>query len=355
MDVESNASSSSAAAKPSTSASPSPPYTTVEDFSRRVSVETTERRLLELELMHHFTSSTVHSGFLSAHDEDILQMWWKKTPVLAFKHPFLLNVIISIAALHITKITPQRTDMADVHRIYFNAAVSQLRHAVQDINTENAEAVCISNILIALPSFILLQNPDSRSYCPPFELFSILASNISLFAAAWPLLSESSPIMAFATAEPDMRIFVKEVRQDKHRQPFLKLLSWRAAGEEVDEESQDAYDFALCFVGCILINIENKVHPSLLRRMVYSFPTWVPNIFVTRLKEWKPRALTILAYYFALSKAMDNVWYAAPHSPLILYLDNWQDSQFILILIPNETFQMKRRILRIVKIVPYPS
>lgn len=282
--------------------------------------------------MHHFTSSTVHSGFLSAHDEDILQMWWKKTPVLAFKHPFLLNVIISISALHITKITPQQTEMADIHRIYFNAAVSQLRQAVRDINPENAEAICISNILIALPSFILLQNSENRSYSPPFQLFSILASNIPLFRAAWPMLSESSPIMAFATAEPDMRVFVEEVRQDKHRQPFLKLILWRAAGEEVDEESEDAYDFALCYVGCILINIENKVHPSLLRRMLYSFPTWVPHIFVTRLKEWKPRALAILAHFFALSKSMDNVWCVKLFVPFCFFI--WtepQDSPSILI------------------------
>jgi hypothetical protein len=206
--------------------------------------------------------------------------------------------------------------MADIHRIYFNAAVSQLRRAVQDINPENAEAICISNILIALPSFILLQNPENRSYSPPLQLFSILASNVSLFSAAWPMLSETSPIMAFATAKPDMRVFSQDVRQDKHRQPFLKLMTWRAAGEEVDEESQDAYDFAICYVGCILISIENKAHPSLLRRMLYSFPTWVPKTFVTRLKEWNPRALTILAHFFALSKAMDNVWLVTPHSSL---------------------------------------
>lgn len=237
-------------------------------------------------------------------------MWWKVAPALSFKHPFLLNIIISIAALHITKIDPElNAEMADTHRIYFNAATSGLRQAVRDLSAENAEAICISNILIALPSFILLQKSDVGCYSPPLQLFSLLAQTIPLFTAAWPLLPQSSKVYAFSEAKPNIMDFKEETSKEIYRRPFASLLSWRAAGEVVDKESQEAYEFALGYVGCILANIEDKVEASVLRRMLQSFPSVVPWIFVERLKERNLRALTILAYYFSLAKAMDNVWW----------------------------------------------
>jgi hypothetical protein len=293
----------------SAAASPGPPYSSVGDFSSQVEVESTERRLLELQLLHHFTSSTVQSGFPSCHDEVIFEMWWEEAPALGLKFPFLLNIILSIAALHITKIHPEQTEMADTHRIYFNAAVAQLRHAVRELSTENAEAVCIANILIELPSFILLQKSDVQTYSPPLQLFSLFATNIPLFTSAWHLLSEKSKVRKMTTARPHLMEFLEECRKEVYREPFSAFLSWRASGEVVDQESQEAYEFALGFVGCILAKIEAQLGPSQLRRLLYSFPTLVLFVFVERLKERNPRALTILAYYFSLAKAMDNVWW----------------------------------------------
>ena len=279
------------------------------DFNSQIEIETTKRRLLELQLLHHFTSCTVHNGFLGSHDEIILEMWWKEAPALGLKFPFLLNVIISIAALHITKIHPEQTEMADTHRIYFNAAVTQLRHAVQELSVENAEAVCIANVLIALPSFILLQKSDVQTYSPPLQLFSLLATNISLFKSAWDLLSENSKVRTFTTSRPHIMEFLAETQKEVYREPFSAFLSWRASGEVVDAESQKAYEFALGFVGCILANIEANLEPSQLRRLLYSFPSLIPGLFVERLKERNSRALTVLAHYFSLAKAMDNVWW----------------------------------------------
>ncbi|TVY28568.1 Sterol uptake control protein [Lachnellula hyalina] len=292
------------------SSSPTPPYSSVGgDFSSWIEGESTERRLLELRLLHHFTSCTVQSGFPGCHDEVIFEMWWRDAPALALKHTFLLNIIISIAALHITKIHPEQAEMADTHRVYFNAAVAGLRCAVRDINPGNAEAVCISNVLIALPSFILLQKSDLQTYSPPLQLFSLLATNIPLFKSAWHFLPLGSKVYTFTTAKPHIMEFLVDTRKDIYREPFQAFLAWRAVGEVVDQESQEAYEFAMGFVGCILANIEKQLEASPLRRLLYSFPTLVPAVFVERLKERNPRALTVLAYYFCLAKAMDNVWW----------------------------------------------
>lgn len=290
--------------------SPTPPYDIPQDFEMMVSVESTERRLLEMRLMHQFTAFTTRKDWLSLHDQNVSDMWQNYAPALAFEHQFLLNAIISIAALHLTKIQPERKDMADTHRTYFNAAISQHRHAVRDMNPDSAEAVLISTVLIALPAFTLLQNTEAISYSPPLQLFYILAGNVPIFQQGLPLVATSSKVMCILTAKPNIAEFLSEASHNVYLEPFTELTTWRATNEILDSESQNAYRFALGFIGCVLSHIESgPTDASQIRRLIYAFPTVVRPVFVERLSEGTPRALVILAYFFCLAKAVDNVWW----------------------------------------------
>jgi hypothetical protein len=260
--------------------------------------------------MHQFTAFTTKKDWLSLHDQNVSDMWQNYVPTLAFEHQFLLNAIISIAALHLTKIQPERQDMADTHRTYFNAAISQHRRAVREISPYNAEAVLISAVLIALPAFILLQNTEVISYSPPLQLFYILAGNVPIFRQGLPLVSPSSKIMCILTAKPNIAEFLDEASHNIYLEPFTQLLTWKATDETVDTESQNAYEFALGFIGCVLSRIESgQTDTSQIRRLIYTFPTVVGPVFVERLSEGIPRAMVILAYFFSLAKAVDNVWW----------------------------------------------
>jgi hypothetical protein len=260
--------------------------------------------------MHQFTSFTTRKDWLSLHDQDVSDMWQEYAPTLAFEHHFLLNAIISVAALHLAKIQPERQDMADTHRTYFNAAISQHRRAVREISTYNAEAVLISTVLIALPAFILLQSTELISYSPPLQLFYILAGNVPIFQQGLPLVSQSSKVMCILTAKPNIADFISEASLNIYLEPFTQLTTWRATDETVDSKSQNAYEFALGFIGCVLSRIESgQTDASQIRRLIYAFPSVVGPVFVERLSEGIPRALVILAYFFCLAKAVDNVWW----------------------------------------------
>jgi hypothetical protein len=275
-----------------------------------VSIESTERRLLEMRLLFHFITFTAKHDFLSSKDETVLKMWQYTAPSLAFEHPFLLNAIISIAALHTAKTSPERRDMAEAHRTYFNTAISQHRDAVRDLSAANAEAVCLSTVLISLPAFILLQNTEVGSYSPPLQLFRLQAGTVNLFQTAFPLVPCTSEVNAIMTAAPIIEAFKNESKRDIYRVPFTNLVSWRAADEMVSAESQEAFSVALGFIGYILTAIESGQHDVFhIRRLLYSVPTIIPPIFVKRLQDKDPRALTILSYYFSLFKAADGIWW----------------------------------------------
>ncbi|KAF7959444.1 hypothetical protein EAE96_001061 [Botrytis aclada] len=288
-----------------------PPYDL--DHSRELDItvarETKERRLLELRLLHHFCSETAQKEFLSIHDEGVREVWTKYAPTLAFDHPVLLNIMISVAALHLTKINPANEDMADVHRTYFNAAVREHRQAIQNIKKENVEAICLSTILIGLPAFILLQDNNVGHYTVPTQVFTLLSGNAVLFSQTIPILDPNSQLEALISAKPNMKTLIADVRGEIYHQPFSELINWRAPGEIIDEESQAAFTFALNYCGRILLGIEGGEDLYELRRVIYAFPTVAPKAFVRQLKDNSNRALVILAHFFALCKAADNVWW----------------------------------------------
>ncbi|KAF7925469.1 uncharacterized protein EAE97_010550 [Botrytis byssoidea] len=227
--------------RPTDTRSPSnPPYDLdpSKELDITVARESKERRLLEMRLLHHFCTETARKGFLSIHDEGVRDVWTKGAPTLAFDHPVLLNMIISIAALHLTKINPAAEDMADVHRMYFNAAVL------------------------------------------PTQVFALLRGNFVLFSQTMPMLDPNSQLEALISAKPDMKTLMEDVRSKIYHEPFSELLNRRAPGEIIDEESQAAFTFALNYCGCILFGIEGGEDLYELRRVIYAFSTVALKAFV---------------------------------------------------------------------------
>lgn len=260
--------------------------------------------------MHHFTSCTAWQEFLAFDDGGLSGIWQVHTPVLAFEHQFLLSAMISIAALHISKIGPYQQDMVVTHGMYHNAAKSQHRHAEKDLRAHNAEAVLLSTMLIALPAFISLQDTDVNSYSPPLHFFYMLAGNSPIFEQGPLLVSPSSEVRCILTAKSETAQFLTADILDIYLEQFSPLLNWRAPDELVDLEGETAYKAALRFIGRALSFIEGGItNSSYIRRIIYLFPTIITSVFIDRLRDKNPRALVILSYYFCLLKAVENVWW----------------------------------------------
>jgi hypothetical protein len=262
--------------------------------------------------MHHFVTSTVQSDFLSTHDRIMSEVWIRVAPALALEHPFLMSAILSISALHIAKTQPGFMDMSNIHRLYFNAALSQHRDAVNNLSPSNAEAACVSAVLISLPPIALLQDTEvqeSKTYSPPMHVFNLLAGNIPLFTSALPFVPPRSQVMAIVDANPKFSELQRQAKDEMFGRPFTALINWRAEDETLDFGSQVAYETVLRYIGFILSHIENRFDTIQLRQLWHAFPTFAPPPFVEGLRVRNPRALVILAYFFSLTTSMDNVWW----------------------------------------------
>jgi hypothetical protein len=248
----------------------------------------------------------VQDNFLSIHERNMFEIWLRVAPALALDHPFLMNAILSISALHIAKTHPGCADMSRTYRLYFNAALSQHREAVQNLNSFNAEAACISAILISLPPIALLQDPEFQeptTYTPPIHIFNLLAGNIPLFTSALPFIPPTSQIHTIINTTPTLLHQSASYPLHPH---FLILLHF---GLSPSPETQLAYTNVLQYTSFILSHTDAGLDPIQLRELWLAFPTFAPPLFVEGLRTCDPKALVILAYFFVLAKTMDDVWW----------------------------------------------
>ena len=272
--------------------------------------------LLELQLMHHYTYSTSQMDFMANHDPGIKDIYIRLAPILALKHECLMNALLASAALHMFKLDPERTEFADAHRRYFDAAVVDQRQAVTRINPDNADALCLAASFISLQA--LSVRPGARGYSPPSVWLDLAAGNATLFQSAWKWLVESNQILAIANAEPNLQQFNKKCWEEypdifpphlELESIFPTLLEFRDPTEDPDTGRTSVYRWAMGYIGLVLQRIESGDNPSKVRRLLLAFGAMVPPIFKTLVRERQSRALVILAYYFAIMKAVDDVWW----------------------------------------------
>jgi hypothetical protein len=311
---------------------PESPYTDLEDIEHALKPD--ERRLLELRLLHHYTT-VVTNSFTT---EPFRQMWSLDTVRLGFEHPFLLNAIFAITSLYIAcdagegsrvysydqgaesvanmidrpKFSLGNIDQEKVHRIYLNLAVRTQREAVSSINPHNADAVFLASVLLSYQSLKLLPNsPSPKIYSPPTQWLRMSNAISTVVQAARPLAREGSVVDMIRTMQmqPDFRDRAT-IFNPQNMKPFEALLDWSSYPEpDLDLESRSVYEQTLAYIGGVWQAILNKESPDILYRRLVLLGIFVPPQFATFLDQGRPRALVILAHHFAMARAAEEHWW----------------------------------------------
>jgi hypothetical protein len=311
---------------------PASPYTDLEDIEHAFTPN--ERRLLELRLLHHFTTVVINT--FSA--EPLRQVWYLDCVRLSFEHHFLLYAILAISALHIVcdasdgprtyldhegvksvataidmpPISLGNIDHAKAHRIYLNLAVQKQREAISTLSPNNADAVFLTSVLLSYQTLKLL--PDSSSanvYLPPTHWLRMSRAIFTVVQAARPLVQGGSVVEMVRTMnmEPDFRDLAA-IFNPQNLKPFEALLDWSKYPEpDLDLESKHTYEQTLAYIGGVWQAILNKEAPKVLFRRLVSLGILVPTQFTAFLDQGRPRALAILAHHFAMTKAADEHWW----------------------------------------------
>ncbi|RYP02422.1 hypothetical protein DL764_005801 [Monosporascus ibericus] len=278
-----------------------------------LSATSKQNRMMELRLLHHYTTITCKTLAIA---DDVSENIWRDTvPNLAFSGAsFLADALLAVSALHLRSSAPQDQDLVRASHAYMAATLSEYGASLgSGINESNAEALFLTASLIAFQStasriFTRDDSGDikdrSDGYVLPLSWFHSFQGVKAVVASSWQWLRHSRVVVPIIEAQPALNLNLSE-----HETTFFgDLLT--GLDEELaqnDDESpgylltRQAYQHAVA-----VLNWAHKI-PHTGAPLV--FLATVSRRFIELLAMRRPRALAILASYFALLKCLDGLWW----------------------------------------------
>lgn len=275
--------------------------------------ESRERRLLELRLLHQFTKKTA-VDLVATRSVKGEQLWAVGCPRLAFEHDAVLYALFAFTALHIAKADPiwPYSEAMDAHHKYLDLALSAHSDDVSHLKKENADAACMASGLLRICGYAYLSERPLEPYTLPLKWLRMTCGSSTLFTATWDWIQndEASLARALLDREPKLSPFNETLFLDSNRQGFEYLVEKRDATEPWSADIEHAYNIAVSYIGSILVPIKGgKEGGGDICRRAIAFPMLVHPRFIKLVEEQQPRALVILAHYFAVLARLRVVWW----------------------------------------------
>lgn len=294
------------------------------------------RRMLEARLMHQYVTDT---GSSIAIDEVSRDVFARLTPQLAFRSDALLYSMYTIAALHLGKLHDETGPTAvpvvepGVAGKYFSMALREHRREISQLTRDTVDQVCLTSCLMRNYASIQLQDRSRQPYTPPWEWLIVTKSSTTVFAEAWRLVGIEPKSIAFQLIKGTRHIHEpargissqnngsgsgndksRDSNNGRGRRCFEHLLDRSLSDgdstpEPWDAEIQAGYENALDYIGNILGAIELDGPSGNVCRMLVMFPMLAEIRYIDLVRAASPRALVILAHYFALLAEYHEFWW----------------------------------------------
>lgn len=265
----------------------------------------------DMQLMHHYATVTC----MTLSDDPSKQLVWQRAvPQQAQTHPWLMNNILSLAALHLAYLQPEAqeeyTFLAAQHQ---TKCLQGAQSRKPGVTMENCSAVIICSGLLLLHELAVL-HPSYFTHVRSNCLLDEFLDKVVLMRRILVLWKFAMPLFKHGR----LRQLVQRTRRSS---PSPLLLEARAALDELhvlntqwttDLEARDAYAAALDGLwGCYEEALDTP--PDWMRTI--SWPFLVSDVYMTLLtgdrRQRRPLAMVIVAHYVALLSFPANRWWTA--------------------------------------------
>lgn len=266
---------------------------------------------MELRLLHNYTTLTAKT--LAAVNTPLAEAAWQiSVPGLAFSHPCLMDAILAVSALHLRTLQPSDSSLIRVFHGYMASSLSQYTQCLAaGVTASNAEALFVTSALIAFQTSAtrrFMNEPHSADdfghepYTLPVQWFHAFQGVKTVVLASWKWLRDSARVRPIIQAQPALALDLHPT----HAAFFSRLLDGLdedlATLEPRDrEETRRAYEHAVAYL--------NWAHAKPDRSRIVGFPATVSRRFIALLDGRDPRALLILANFFAMTRAVEDAWW----------------------------------------------
>ncbi|OTA60755.1 C6 finger domain-containing protein [Hypoxylon sp. EC38] len=274
--------------------------------------ESRSRRLIETKLMHQYL---VETGITIAAEERTEELFARQIPGLSFQSDGLLYSMYAVAALHLAKLGKDEEIEGGAENAasrYFSMAVREHNREISQVSKETADFVCLTSCLMRSISLSQLQNRSRQPYVAPWQWLALAQTSTSTFAAAYERAGPDPKSLAVKLIKETARFHDRGKLPKGNFQRLQHLMDppkEPGVTERWDAEIQDAYGRTLGYICKALEMIDEEGWSGPVFRMVLMFPMFSEHRYVELVRQGSPRALVILAHYFALLVKYHDVWW----------------------------------------------
>lgn len=253
--------------------------------------------------MHHYTAKTA----LTLTDAEVGQRAWQvDIPTISYDAQYLMDAMLAVSALHLRAQHPNDKSLVQASHAYMASALAQYSSLLSaGLSELNAEALFATAALIAFQAsasrcFEDFQGDDG--YTLPLAWFHSFQGVKTIVMAGWQWLRKSDRIFAIINGQPALSLDPDPER----RSFFAPLLDGLDEGPQsssgpLDAETRQAYEHSVGFL--------NWAYKKPSRNRILGFAATVSRRFVDMIGQHDPRTLLILSCFFALLRAVDDVWW----------------------------------------------
>lgn len=257
-----------------------------------------------LELLHHFENVTYQSFKV---DENVAIKYRETAVTTALRFPFLMYAILAFAAMHLSRIRPDRS--AHYHALASSLqaiGLTGLDDTLLNINKDNCVALFLFSSMTGIHSFCDTFTFRGHNFNDFLDKFT---STIDLMRGVrsvmdggwWEYLQTTSlaDLLAVGSFLGDSNI-----DKSKETRPLWDLLSVADMGAASLETCRDSVlQLQRVFRAQTLIQ-----HTEASLSMIFTWPIVVNDDYNKLLQQRRPEALIILAYYGVLLHERREAW-----------------------------------------------
>ncbi|ATZ57645.1 hypothetical protein BCIN_15g02000 [Botrytis cinerea B05.10] len=254
----------------------------------------------DLRMMHHYSTYT---GPIVALGPAACHVMKVTVPSLAFDNPFLLNGMLGLASLHNQHLLPQSEEHKRQTALYRGKSFRDYRAALATVtkDSKNYEAVLVMALLL-----VVLASGDRGDND---EL--TVASWMGLYSGLRIIVSMKTPDGGPNTTTSVGPLFVRNIN-DLLATPvvpsaLLHMLYMDPSDQ--DHENLQVYCGTLDALGNLYASLRQDELSEPLFIRIISWPSFTPNEFTALVKNKRPRALVICAYYMSFIKLVSGLWW----------------------------------------------
>ena len=206
-------------------------------------------------------------------------------------------------------LSPQTPEvpLSRLSRIYLDRAIEGHRRALANLTVENIGAVFITSNVVSNCALFTLSEIDEDATLDPIQWLH-LSRGIKFICQRWrEMVGKAWMLYAgIFYGTPDLTDD-DELFDYENCRPFERLLSWAKDFEVITPEDRETYQQTLSYIGRIYKRIVNGSDDRLTscRRFMAMPPRLQPR-FVDLVEAKQPRAIVMLAHFFALMKLVED-------------------------------------------------